>query len=351
MPDPRETYILEQDIAEGQIVDAHLKPGSLLRKLVEKKVIDTIYLDNLDVPVGATSRRLDLNLLDIPYATGPQDLGIPAGRKHQVFQVGTNYAFLDTQGKEVTAEIVFTPAVNFQVQLITGSNQGTTVGDPGDVQVGDTVRVRGQGLVSPFVSPIVNKVQVWPNFVLTFQNNFVHGQSKTYAAERIGRWEVFFRDSQGNPYSIPTDHIDLGVFRRVYLADILEHFGTEPLRRPELAPQVGWSVPPPPGAPFSSVTIELMLDPGENFLWFHGLDTDIPLLTWWVEWPGYPVVRFYYGLQAILTESVNEHIEGVPSLRTTTPVDFKHIDRNYIEIKNRDTISHRVKAIAFKGSL
>ncbi len=351
MPDPRETFILEQDIAAGQISDVHLKAGTRIWKLVEKKVIDTLYLSNIPVIVGATSKRLDGNLIDILRAVGPNDIGLLTDRKHQLLRSGTDEAFLDTAGREVTVDLVFTASLNFQVNLVTGSNQGTTVGDPGDVQIGDIIRVVGQGLVAPYITTIINKVAAGPNFVLTFQNNFVQGPSQVYTAERINRWEALFKDSEDNPYQMPVGQFDIGLFQRVYLADIAESFGLNPLKHPELAPEAGLANPPPPGAPFSSAVVEVVLDAGEAFLWFHGLNTDIPLLTWWVEWPGYPLVRFYYGLQAINMDPVNSNIEGVPSLRTTTPVDFKHVDENYIEIKNRNTVTHRVKAIVLKTSI
>jgi hypothetical protein len=346
--DPRQTLILTQDIADDQLIDSHPKPGTRLRKLVDKKVIDALYLNNIPVSVGDTSKRIDALLFDKPHAVGPTDIGILTDRKHQVFRAGTDDAFIDVMGGEVVVDLLFTASLNFSIGLTTGSATGLTVGDPGDVQVGDLVRVQGQGTVAPYITTVIAKTPSGPNFLLTFQVPFIQGPSQTYTMERMARWEVIFKDSSNNPFSMPGTTVDLGIFQRVFLADILESFGHGPFKHPELAPEAGLGVALPPGAPFSSSTIEVILEPSESFLWFHGLNTDIPLLTWWVEFPCYPVERIFFGLQPTTSFLMESHVHCPPTLGGTLPVKFRLVDENTIEIVNENTVQHRVKAVAFK---
>lgn len=343
----RETFILTQDIADNQLIDTHPKPGTHLRKLVDKKVIDTTFFFNIAVPASATFVRMDPNFLDQPSGTGTA-LGYLTDRRHEVFLAGTDDAVIDIKGEEVTTLLTITPALTFQIAMVTGSNQGTTIGNPGDVQIGDYVRIIGQGTVSTFFAQITNKVPSGPNFVLTFSNLFVQGVSLTYTAERVQRWEVDFRDTLNAPYAMPAGNVDFGFFQRVYLADVSETFGTGPINYPEFTPEDGGPTPPP-GAPGSSSTLELLLDPGDTFLWFHGLIDDIPVLTWWVEWPGYPTIRYFYGMQASPSGPFFSHVgAGVPTLEGTFPVDFQHIDENSTLITNRNSVTHRIKAVVFK---
>lgn len=341
----RESFILSQDIAPEQIADFHAKLGSNLRKLVDKKVIDTTFFFAIPVSAAATSIRMDANFLDQPIGTGPTELGYLVDRKHEVFQPFTDDAFVAADGREVTTFITTAPSTTFQITLITGSNQGTTVGAPGDVQVGDYVRVVGQGLVSTFFTQVLTKVPAGPNFVLTFSNIFVQGITQNYTAERITRWTVEFRDSSDVPFPMPGGTVELGFFNRVYLADVAETFGMGPINRPELTPEAGG------GLSGTSATLELMLDPGETFLWFHGVDDDIPLLTWWVEWLDYPTCRYLYGMQATPSGPYFSHIARTPSLAGTFPVDFQHIDENSTLITNRNSVLHRIKSVVFKPGL
>jgi hypothetical protein len=337
----RETFILCQDIAPDQIADFHPKPGSNLRKLVEKKVIDTTFFFDFPVPASVTFVRMDANFLDALHGTGA-DFGYLTDRRHEVFIATTDNAIIDPYGEEITTRIAITPSLTFSAAMVTGSVQGTTIGNPGDVEIGDYVRIQGQGLVVPYFTQIVNKVPAGPNFILTFANLFVQGLSLTYTIERITRWQINFRDTSDTPFPMSTSSVDFGFFKRVYLADVSETFGTGPINYPEFTPEVGPIVAP-------SSTLELLLDPGETFLWFHGLDEDIPLMTWWVEWPGYPTVRYFYGMQASTSGPFASHVgAGVPTLEGTFPVDFQHIDENSTLITNRNSVTHRIKAVVLK---
>lgn len=168
----RETFILCQDIAPDQIADFHPKPGTHLRKLVDKKVIDTTFFFNIPVPALATSIRMDAQFLDQPSGIGAA-LGYMTDRRHEVFLAGTDDAVIDISGEEATTLLVLTPSLTFQISMVTGSIQGTTIGSPGDVQIGDYVRIQGQGLVATFFSQVINKVPAGPNFILTFARKSV----------------------------------------------------------------------------------------------------------------------------------------------------------------------------------
>jgi hypothetical protein len=347
MAGSRETFILTQDIAPEQLIDVHPKLGTRLRKLVDKRVIDTTFFFGVVIPPAATSIRMDSLFLDAVPATGPTDLGYLIDRRHEIFQPGTDDAFVDIHGREVTTQIAITTPLNFQATLTTGLTTATTVGSPGDVEVGDYVRVTGQGTVATFFAQVLSKVPSGPNFILTFSNLFVQGITQVYTVERVTRWEVSFLDSTDAPYIMAGGTAELGFFQRVYLADVTESFGTGPIDYPELTPEAGGGVGPP-GAPGSSVTLELLIDPGETFLWFHGLMDDIPVLTWWVEWPGYPAIRFYYGLQVSPGTFFEGQVDAVPTIDGTAPVQFQHIDGDSILITNKNTVQHRVKAVVFK---
>lgn len=347
MPGTRDTLILEQDIAARQLDDLHPKIGTRLQKIVDKTVIDTIYLESIPITPSSSSVRLDLLLLDQPQATGLA-FGVLTDKRHEIFTRVQDEAYLDMAGQKVTVELDFTASLLFPGQMTTGSTQCTTVGDPGDVQVGDVVRIQGQGTVAPFSSIILSKVPLGPNFILTFQNIFVQGITQIYSIERIARWNALFRDSANALFLVPDALVDIGVFKRVYLADIAETFGNQPLGdRPQFAPDGGFNVGPP-GSPFSSSILELLLDPGDTFLWFHGINFDIPVLTWWVEWPGYPTIRFYYGLQVSPGTFFEGQVDAVPTIDGTAPVQFQHIDGDSILIKNRNTVTHRIKAVVFR---
>ena len=347
---PRDTFILEQDIAERQLNDVHPKTGTRLQKLVDKKVIDSIYFEDVAITPGATSVRIDMLLLDQPQGTGPTAFGVLTDKRHEVFRTIQDEAYIDINGQKVTVELSFAASLSFLCAMVTGNASGITVGNPGDVQIGDWVRIQGQGLVSPFSAQVMNKVPSGPNFILTFSNVFLQGVSQNYTVERISRWEAIFRDSANALFQIPDAALDLGIFKRVYLADVAETYGNQPLGdRGEFGPD-GGVVVGPPGAPFSSSVLELLIDPGDTFLWFHGLITDIPILTWWVEWPGYPTVRYFYGMQASPSGPFESHVGlGIPTLEGTFPVDFQHIDQDSILITNRNSVQHRVKAIVFKA--
>ena len=335
---PRQTFVLESDIKANQLIDTHPKAGTRLQKLVDKKVIDTLFVQNLVVPALSTSKRLDLSLINYDPAIPPDGLGI-LDQRHSVYAVGTELAILDGLHQKITAQLVYTaPVSNFGLNLVTTTNQGITVGDPGDVAIGDYIQVQNQGLVGTFLTQITNKTVLGPNYTLTFLNNFVQGPSGTYLADRVGRWNAQFRDGLGNLWPMPGDNVDLGIFYRQYLADAFEGYGRD-LLYPQFNPQGGGS-----GSLYGAfVRLELILDPDEVFVWYHGLNTDIPVFTWWVEWPGaYPVppIRFYYGLQG-------EWPEALPTV-VQAPVDCKHLDVNNIEFHNRNTIPHRIKAIVLR---
>lgn len=348
MAGSRETFILTQDIAPEQLIDIHPKLGTRLRKLVDKRVIDTTFFYNVPIPAAATSIRMDQLFLDAVPATGLVDLGYLTDRRHEIFQPGTDNAFVDIHGREVTTQITVTASLTFQAMLTTGLVTATTIGSPGDVQVGDYVRVTGQGTVATYFAQVIAKVPSGPNFILTLSNLFVQGITQVYTVERVNRWEVSFLDSLSSPYVMAGGTAELGFFQRVYLADVTESFGTGPIDFPELTPEGPGGVGPP-GAPGSSATLELILDPGDTFLWFHGLIDDIPLLTWWVEWPIYPTVRYFYGMQASPSGPFESHVgAGVPTLEGTFPVDFQHIDENSTLITNRNSVQHRIKAVVFK---
>ncbi len=335
----RETFVLGQDIKADQLRDDHPEPGTNLRKLVEKKVIDTFYLNVVPISAGAISKRFDLEFLDKPEAVAAGDIGFLTGQPHQVFKAGTDDAFVDPVGQEVTVDLVRTAELLFTITLTTGTNTGLTAGDPGDVQIGDRIRVQGQGTVSDFFTEITDKVAAGPNYLLTFADIFVQGITKPYTAERIARWEAFFKTTAGNPFPMPGTPMDLGFFQRVFLADVEETALHGPFKHPEFAPDIG-------GGGIACSTIELLLDPGESFVWFHGLAFDIPMLSWWVEWTScYPVVRFFYGLQATDAFFLESQVQCPPTKGATSPVKFRHIDENSVEIFNENTVEHRVKAV------
>jgi len=337
MPPSRQTFVLEGDVAANQLNDLHPKPGTRLRKLVDKKVIDTLFVNSLVVPVGTTSKRVDVELQGYLPAIPPDGLGIITTDNHAVFLTGTEIGVFDGLNKKITGQLADTVALNFLINLTTTLNVGITVGDPGDVAVGDTILIQNQGLIGPYQTTVTGKMLVGANYQLTFSNNFVQGPSQQYIAERVMRWEVFFRDSLGNLWPMPGTNIDLGVYYRQYLSDATEGYGRD-LRYPKLTPQGVGS-----GTIGSFSRLEVTLDPGEVFSWYHGLDTDIPVFTWWVEWPGVypaPPVRFYYGLQGVVNEAT-------PTIKEV-PVECKHLDTNTIEFHNKNSIEHRVKAIVYQ---
>jgi hypothetical protein len=233
----RETFIRGQDIATQEIIDSHINPSSNLAKMIAKKVLDTVFVQNVSITPLATSIRIDNLLLDQPQGVGAVDLGILTDRYHEVFQAGTEKAVMDAIGEKVIVQLSFGLALTFSVNLTTGLAIGVTVGNPGDVQIGDWVRVQGQGLVGDYFTKVLNKVPAGPNFQLTLQDVFAQGPTGLYTMQRINRWTANFLDSALAPFAMPGTPVDFGFFKRVYLADVSETIGVSPINKPELTPE------------------------------------------------------------------------------------------------------------------
>lgn len=222
---PRETYILTQDIAEGQIVDFHPKVGSRLRKLVDKKVIDPLLL--LNVSCSGLSKRLDLPLLDQPVASLPDDIGILVSKQHSIFIGGSDKAIPDAFGKEVRGNLSVTAAAFDTVLMTLGSNVGVAT-TPGVFEVGDIVRIPAPPLSFPYIAEI--SAIAWPN--LTFVDPgtpnpaIFLGPTGPYTMERITRFLMSWVDSVGGAFALPFGDYDIGVMRRIYLSDVSEDFGS-----------------------------------------------------------------------------------------------------------------------------
>lgn len=231
----RETFILTQDIANGQLIDTHPKAGSRMQKLVDKTVIDVFPVLNSSVPITTTTKRLDAELNSLSPAVG-SGLGVLTTRKHQVFKAGTDHAFVDGMTIEINADLAYTAALAFSINMSFASILGTTVGNPGDVQIGDFVSI---ATPVPYFAQILTKVPNGPNFDLTFSAVFVGGPTGPYAATRVARWLATFKDSTNAPFPMPGTAVDFGILQRVYLADIDEAVIVGP--HPEFAPDVAGS--------------------------------------------------------------------------------------------------------------
>lgn len=229
---PRETFILTQDIADGQLIDTHPAPGSRMQKLVDKTILDIFTVLNVTVPVTSTTKRLDSELNSLSPAVGA-GLGVLTTRKHRVFKAGTDHAFIDGATIEINADLANTPALAFLINMSFNSTLGTTSGVLGDVQIGDYVTIPTP---VPFYAQILNKVPNGPDFDLTFSMNFVGGPTGPYAATRVARWLATFKDSTNSPFAMPGDNVDFGILQRSYLADADEEVLVGPY--PEFGPDV-----------------------------------------------------------------------------------------------------------------
>jgi hypothetical protein len=229
---PRETFILTQDIATGQLIDTHPAPGSRMQKIVDKTILDIFTVLNVTVPAATTTKRLDSELNSVSPAVGA-GVGVMTTRKHRVFKSGTDHAFVDGTTTEINADIAHTVALGFSISMFFNSAVGTTIGDPGDVQIGDYVMI---ATPVPFYAQILNKVPNGPNYDLTFSANFVGGITGPYAATRTARWLATFKDSTNAPFPMPGDNVDFGILQRSYLADADEEVLVGPY--PEFGPDV-----------------------------------------------------------------------------------------------------------------
>lgn len=228
----RETFVLTQDIADRQLIDTHPMLGTRMQKLVDKTVIDVFSVLNSSVPATTTTKRLDAELNSLLPAVG-SGLGVLTTRKHQVFKAGTDHAFVDGATIEINADLAYTAPLTFSINMSFGSTLGTTVGNPGDVQIGDFVSI---ATPVPYFAQILNKVPNGPNFDLTFSLGFFGGPTGLYSATRIARWLATFKDSTDAPFPMPGAAVDFGILQRVYLSDVDESVIVGP--HPEFAPDV-----------------------------------------------------------------------------------------------------------------
>ena len=234
---PRETLILEQDLGVGIIPDAALKPGSNIEKLANKKVVDPVIVSILQMS-GAT-KRLDFQLIDQPFAATSLDVGVVVDRQHSLFVAGTDGQVSDGASQPVRGDLS-TIAETFDIVAMTfGTNVGIST-TPASFGIGDVVRIQGQGLGSPYIAEVSNIVG--PN--LTFVDpgtanpaNFVNGPSGAYSMERARRWIMNWVDRLGAGFALTLGDYDIGVQKRVFLADILENFGTSKFPNPALIPK------------------------------------------------------------------------------------------------------------------
>jgi hypothetical protein len=222
---PRQTFILTQDIASGQLDDAHPKAGTNLQKLVDKKVIDTLIVSN--VSTSGISTRLDLALLDQPLAVGPTDIGILTSKQHALFINGTDNGVQDPYGEEVRGNITSQASVLDPVGMTIGMATGVAA-TPALFAVGDLVRIQGQSLTGTFFAEISNIAGPVLTFVDVGTANpriFIEAGTGTYFMERVRRWTMTWVDSLGAVFSLPVNIYAIGVVRRSYLADIGEDVG------------------------------------------------------------------------------------------------------------------------------
>lgn len=222
---PRESYILTQDIASDQLIDTHPKPGSNLRKLVDKKVIDTFMLSG--VVASGMSTRLDLPLLDMPLAVGPTDIGILTSKQHPLFVGNTDNGVPDTLNQVVRGNLSSVAPILDPVAMTLGLNTGVAT-TPSNFAIGDLVRIQGQSLSGTFFAQISNIVGPVLTFVDPGTVNpriFIEGPSGTYFMERVRRWIMAWVDSAGFGFTLAPDTYSIGVLRRSFLADIGEQIG------------------------------------------------------------------------------------------------------------------------------
>lgn len=222
---PRQTFILTQDIASGQLDDAHPKAGTNLQKLVDKKVIDTLIVTNLTA--SGISTRMDLPLLDLPLAVGPTDIGVLTSKQHALFQNGTDNGVEDNYGEEVRGNLSSVASVLDPVGMTIGLATGVAA-TPALFAIGDFVRIQGQGLTGTFFAEISNIVGPVLTFVDPGTANpriFIEAASGTYFMERVRRWLMTWVDSLGAAFSLVSNLYTVGVIRRSYLADIGEDVG------------------------------------------------------------------------------------------------------------------------------
>jgi hypothetical protein len=253
----RETFILTQDIANDQLIDTHPKPGTRLRSLVDKKVIDPLLL--LNVSLSGTTKRLDHQLLDQPHAVGPTDIGILTSKQHSIFVAGTDDAVADTFGEEVRGNLSTVPPAFDPVLMTLGTNVGVAT-TPALFAVGDLVRIPSPPLSFLYFAEVSSIVGPNLTFVIPGTSTpalFLAGPTGTYTMERVRRWTMSWVDSIGSAFSLTPASYDIGVMRRVFLADIGEEFGT--LKTP-----VAGEAPEVPGGPVGPSPIEFTATAGET---------------------------------------------------------------------------------------
>jgi hypothetical protein len=222
---PRESFVLTQDIGSGQLVDAHVKPGSNLQKLVDKKVIDTLMLSGLSLS-GLTT-RLDIQLLDQPISVGPTDIGILTSKQHPLFVGNTDTGIPDSFSQVVRGNLSSVAPIFDPVLMTLGMNTGVAT-TPANFAIGDIVRIQGQGLTGEFFAQISNIVGPTLTFVDPGTVNpriFVEAATGTYSMERVRRWTMSWVDSVGGGFSLSAATYSIGALKRVYLADIGAQLG------------------------------------------------------------------------------------------------------------------------------
>lgn len=215
---PRDTQILTQDIADEQLIDTQPKTGSRLRTLVDKPILNFFYLQSVVISAPVTSIRLDQSLLGKTPSVG-SGMGIMTSRKSAIFQGGKNKGVPDGSSNDVSGQMAFVASLTFSINMVFGNPVGTTVGNPGDVQIGDSVLI---ATPVPFLAVITNKVPNGPNFDLTFNSSFLLGSSGLYTATRISRWTMTFKDSANVTFTMPAQTLDLGILQRSFVSDTAE---------------------------------------------------------------------------------------------------------------------------------
>lgn len=220
----RESFILSQDIASGQLIDSHADPTTNLGKLVVKKIIDTLMLSG--VVASGTLTRLDFLLLDQPLAAGPTDIGLLISKQHPLFVDNTANG-VPVGASEVRGNLTSVAAIFSSVAMTLGLNTGIAV-TPGNFGIGDIVRITGQSLSGVFLAQISNIVGPTLTFVDPGTVNpriFIEGATGSYLMERATRWQMSWVDNLSNPAAIGANTYSIGIIRRIYLADIAETFG------------------------------------------------------------------------------------------------------------------------------
>ena len=229
----RDTLILTQDIKDDQLIDSHLKAGSRVKTLTDKAILNFFYIQGIVIAAPVGFVRLDQALTGKTPAVGSGN-GVELNLRHAIFQGGTNKGVLDGSNNDVNGQLSFVASLAFSINMTNGSDTGTTVGDPGDVQIGDTVTIPTP---VPYTATILNKVAAGPNFTITFSALFVTGTTGTYTATRIPRWSLAFKTSADLPFNMPAQTLDFGITQRTYLSEIVETLALG--LHPELIPQAG----------------------------------------------------------------------------------------------------------------